>query len=95
MSQAQGGTEQVITFCELLCDRTRSCARARTRRDRFACEETTQQCFLIIGDRLLPVSHKGTGTLRCQPAAVLSAEMESNQFSSSEKQKQTNTNNHI
>lgn len=30
MSQAQGGTEQVITFCELPRDHTHACARTHT-----------------------------------------------------------------
>lgn len=68
MSQAQGGIEQVITFCKLLCDHTHTCANTHTHYRkkplRFLAPEAfgwekkkIQQCF-IIGDRLLQVSHK-------------------------------------
>lgn len=32
MSQAEGGTEQVITFCELPCDHTHARARTQTQK---------------------------------------------------------------
>lgn len=70
MSQAQGGTEQVITFCELVCDRTRSCTHTRTRTHTgLLARKQPSNAFWLLGTGFCQCHINGQG--RCDANQLL------------------------